>query len=142
MAKLEQFFDLTVKQRQNRYFSEEFKKRKVKELEQHLVKISDIAKEYQVCRQTVYKWIYKYSAMRKKEEKLVYESSSDTLKMNQLQNRIKELERIVGQKQMQIDFRDKVIELAEETYKVDIKKKFGARASSGTGATGENIPTE
>ena len=44
-----------------------------------------------------------------------------------MQKRIAELERTLGQKQILIEFKDKMIELAEETYKVDIKKKFGTR---------------
>ena len=34
-----------------------------------------------------------------------------------------DLERIVGQKQIVIDFQEKMIELAEQEYNVDIKKK-------------------
>ncbi len=33
-----------------------------------------------------------------------------------------DLERIIGQKQVLLDFSDKMIYLAEETYGVDIKK--------------------
>ena len=53
------------------------------------------------------------------------ESKSDTSKILALQKRIAELERLVGQKQIMIDFKDKMIDLAEEAYQVDIKKKFG-----------------
>jgi len=41
-----------------------------------------------------------------------------------------------------IDFQQKVIELAEEAYKVDIKKKFGGKPSSGSGIIGTNTPTK
>jgi transposase len=36
-----------------------------------------------------------------------------------------------------LEFKDKMIELAEEHYGVDIKKKFGTTQSSGTGTTGK-----
>lgn len=52
------------------------------------------------------------------------ESKSDTAKILALQKRIAELERALGQKTIQLEFKDKMIELAEQTYKVDIKKKF------------------
>lgn len=52
------------------------------------------------------------------------EAKSDTQKILALQKRIAELERIVGQKQVLLDFKEKMIELAEEEYKIDIKKKF------------------
>jgi len=51
---------------------------------------------------------------------------------------VAELERIIGQKQIEIDFKDKMIELAEEVYQVDIKKKFCTQPSSGSGATDTN----
>ena len=50
------------------------------------------------------------------------ESKSDTTKILALQKKIAELERLVGQKQVQLDFQEKMIEIAEETYQVDIKK--------------------
>lgn len=62
--------------------------------------------------------------MAKKQVRQVVGAKSDTEKSNLLQNRINELERIIGQKQLLIDFQDKVIEIAESTYEVDIKKSL------------------
>jgi len=73
--------------------------------------------------------------MRKKGVRQVIESESDTKKLLALRERLKELERIIGQKQLLIDFQEKVIEMAEDEYHVDIKKKFGGKLSSGTGLT-------
>lgn len=139
MARKEQFTQ-SRKERQYRYFSESFKRRKVDELDRNLTTLSELSKEYQVSKVSIYRWIYKYSAMRKKGERQVVETESDTKKLLALQEKIKELERIVGQKQMLIDFQDKVIELAEDEYKVNIKKKFGDKPSSGTGTTDGNTP--
>jgi len=132
MAKLEQFKQ-TRQERQNRYFSESFKRSKVEEIEKGLIGISELAREYEVTRTAVYKWIYKYSRMRKRKERMVFENESDTKKLQLMKEKIRELERIIGQKQILIDFQQKVIELAEEEYKVDIKKKFGEKPSSGIG---------
>jgi len=122
----------------NRYFSEDFKKGKIKELEHNLVSISDICKTYSVSRTSVYRWIYKYSIMAKKNVKQIVEAKSDTKKIRMLEERIKELERIVGQKQLLIEFKDKMIEIAETTYGVDIKKKVGSKLSSGTTTIGKS----
>jgi transposase len=122
-------------QRVSRVFSEEFKRRKVVELEGKLCTISDISHEYGVSRTSIYNWILKYSVMAKKKERVIVESSSDTLKIKKLQDRVAELERMVGQKQIMLEFRDKMIEIAEQTYKVDIKKKFGTPPSTGTAST-------
>jgi hypothetical protein len=55
--------------------------------------------------------------------RLIVESESDTVRLIEYQKKIAELERLVGQKQVVIEFQNKMIELAEEEYKIDIKKK-------------------
>ena len=47
---------------------------------------------------------------------------SQAHKMKQLEARIKELEQAVGQKQMNIDYLEKMIDLAKEHYDIDVKK--------------------
>jgi len=128
--------------RQNRHFSQDFKRQKVKEVERNLTTIAEISREYQVSRNSIYKWIYKYSQMRKKSVKQIVEAQSDTRKLIELDNRLKELERIIGQKQILLDFQAKMIEMAEKEYGVDIKKKFGSKFCSGSGTTDKNTPTQ
>lgn len=132
------YFDHANKPQFQRTFSEEFKKIKIRELERNITSVSDISRTYSVSRSSVYKWIYKYSAMAKKQVKQVVEAKSDTLKIKALEERIKELERIIGQKQLLLEFKDKMIEIAEATYNVDIKKKVGSKLSSGTTSTVKN----
>lgn len=129
------YFDHEVKPQFHRYFSEDFKKKKIRELERNITSVADICNTYGVSRTSIYKWIYKYSAMAKKQIKQVVEAKSDTQKIKVLQERIKELERVVGQKQLLLEFKDKMIEIAEQTYGVDIKKKVGSKLSSGTTST-------
>lgn len=135
-------FTATLRSRQNRYFSEDIKKKIVRDLEKNLIRISDVCSTYEVSRTSVYRWIYQYSAMTKKKHKQIVESKSDTAKIKALEERIKELERTVGQKQLMIDFKDKMIELAEQRYSVDIKKKLGSKASSGLNTTNKNTDTK
>lgn len=142
MAKPEQLANQKKDVRINRYFSEGFKRIKVEEVEKNLTTIWEISKEYQVSRVAVYKWIYKYSNMRKKGVRQVVEIESDTRKLIGLNEKIRELERIIGQKQVLLDFREKMIELAEQEYKVDIKKKIGSRPSAGSGKTETHTPTK
>ena len=135
-------FDPEIKNRQNRYFSEEFKRKRVRELEKNIASITDICRTYEVSRTSVYKWIYKYSVMAKREAKQVVESKSDTKRIQALEEHIKELERALGQKQMLIDFKDKMIEIAEETYDIDIKKKLASKVSSGSNTTKRSTDTK
>lgn len=129
------YFDHQNKGQFNRSFSEEFKRNKIKELERNITSIPDICNTYSVSRTAVYKWIYKYSIMGKKQVKQVVEAKSDTVKIKALEERIKELEMIIGQKQVLLDFKEKMIEIAESTYGVDIKKKFSSKPLSGTTLT-------
>lgn len=132
------YFNHQNKPQYQRSFSDDFKRKKIRELERNITSVSDICKTYSVSRTSVYKWIYKYSNMAKKQVKQVVEAKSDTNKIKALEERIKELERVVGQKQLLLEFKDKMIEIAEDTYGIDIKKKVGSKLSSGTTTTGKN----
>lgn len=123
MANLEQFRLLDIHERQNRYFSVELKRKLVNDIDRKLVTIAEVCRQYQVNRSAVQKWLYKYSAMRKKKIKVVVEPESDTRRMQEMQTRIRELEQKVGQNQIHIDFLEKMIELAEEDLGIEIKKK-------------------
>ena len=123
----------------NRYFSEDFRRKKVSEIDRNITSIAEICREYQVTASAVYKWIYRYSKMRKKGVKQVVESKSDTQKILALKEQIKELERVIGEKQVKLDFQEKMIEIAEKEYGVDIKKKPSGKRSSGTGSSGKSM---
>ena len=131
-------FELSTKERSKRIFSEEFKKQKVREIEQKQTTIAAVSKAYQVRYSNVCKWINKYSTTYKKGVRLVVEMESETKKLIALQARIAELERIVGQKQLTIDFQAKMIELAEQAYGIDIKKKQETKPSSTSGNSENN----
>jgi Transposase. len=138
MANLKEYEKLTVQERRNRYFSEDFKRKKVSEIERRISSVAEVCRAYQVSDVSVYNWIHRYSRMKKKQERLVLESLSDTRKIITLKQQIKELEQIVGKKQIQIDFLEKLIELAGEELGVDIKKKISTPVSDGFGRTGKN----
>lgn len=123
-----------------RHFSESFKQEKVREIERNLTTVMEVSKVYGVTRAAVYKWLYKYSVHRKKQIRQIIELMSDTRKIQELEQKVKELERLVGQKQILLEFREKQIEIAEEMYKIDIKKKLGTSPSNGLGPTGKNTP--
>lgn len=134
MANLQQL-KLSTSDRQRRHFSDSFKLQKVRELETGQTKVSQICSQYQVSSAAVYRWQEKFGIMKDKKERLIIESQSDTVQLIELKKRVSELERIIGQKQIQIDFQHKMIELAEETYGVDIKKKFFTPPSVTSGNT-------
>lgn len=111
----------------SRYFSEEFKRTKVKEIVEKRISISEFCKLYDVSRTSVYKWIYKYSALEKGTRQVI-EMESEAHKTQLLQEKVSNLERRLGQKQLEIDYLSKVLELASEDLGYDIKKKYEQRS--------------
>lgn len=109
-------------ERQSRRFSDSFKRKKVKEIEQGKTRLVDVVKAYEVSYTSVRKWIDKYGSM-KKPERTIVESKSDTTKIVALQKRIADLERVIGQKELALQFNEKLIQIAEEKYGIEIKKK-------------------
>jgi transposase len=127
-------YRLTTEERSRRSFSESFRIKKVREIETGITKVSEICKAYEVSDTSVYNWIKKFGIMKDKKEKMIVESESDTQELLALRKRIAELERTIGQKQLLIDFKDKMIDIAEEMYGVDIKKKLSDQLSSTSGS--------
>lgn len=142
MATINEYEKLTIKERQHRYFSEDFRRKKVSEIERNLTTVTEVSREYQVSSTAVYKWINRYSRMRKRQERMVLESLSDTRKIIALKEKIKELERAVGQKQIQIDFLEKMIEIAQEENGIEIKKKVFTAHFDGSGSTVKKTHTK
>jgi transposase-like protein len=121
--------------RKRRIFSESFKRARVKEYESGELTVLEISRLYGICPQTIYIWIYKYSVYNRKSLKIVEEKDSGTHRIKQLQEKIKELEQIIGKKQIHIDYLEKMIEIAKGELGVDIKKNYDPTHSSGSRKT-------
>jgi transposase len=133
MAKPEAFRKKPTR-RPQRIFSESFRKEKVREIERNLTTVLMVSREYEVTRSAIYKWMNRYSLFRAKQVRQIIEPMSDAQKIKELRAKIQELERLVGQKQFEIEFKEKMIEIAEQMYSIDIKKKLGSKLSSGSGS--------
>lgn len=111
-----------------RHFSESFKKEKVKQIEAKQVTVLQLSRIYEVSTTAIYNWIRKYSKHSVKRERVVVEKESEAAKTLRLLRKVAELEQIVGQKQVEIEYLNKIIELGSELTEVDIKKKFGSKS--------------
>ena len=121
-----------------RKFSEDFKLKIVKKYETGEFSVGEMIKIYDISYQSIYNWIYKYSKYNKKSIQVVEMKDSQAHKLKQMEVRIKELERAVGQKQMNIDYLEKMIDLAKEHYDIDIKKNSNILHSGGSKNTKES----
>lgn len=140
MARLDQLSPV-VAPRKARYFSEDFKRKKVEELDKNLVTVAEICRQYSVSYTAVYKWIYKYSLMRKKAVKMVVEAQSDTARIKALQEHIAQLEQLIGKQQFELAFKDKQLQIISEQYGVDVKKKLSGPPFDGSGNTDASTTT-
>ena len=118
-----------------RTFSESIKKEVVRKIENNLLTVHEASTGYQVSRTSVYKWVYKYSSLYSKGHRQIIEPMSSSKQIKALKDKIKELEQIVGKKQIELDFLNKMIEITEEDLGIDIKKKVGSKLKSGSGKT-------
>jgi transposase-like protein len=122
----------------NRKFSEDFKLKIVDEYERGFRSVPELEKFYEISNTSIYRWIYNYSKYNKKSIQVVEMKDSQLFKLKQMEARIKELEQAVGQKQMNIDFLEKMIDLAKEEYNIDIKKNSNTPQSGGSKSTGRS----
>jgi hypothetical protein len=65
----------------------------------------------------------------------VESKDSSANKLKEMEERIKELERSIGQKQIKIDFLEKMIDIAKTDLNIDIKKNYDTSQSAGSGKT-------
>jgi transposase len=118
-----------VKLKVKRIYSEEFRKARVQEYESGELTISQISRLYNIGNSSIYKWVYKYSLYNSKGLKIVEMSESTTQKVKTLETTVAELERLLGKKQIQIDFLETTLEVIKEEHGIDFKKKSNTQPS-------------
>lgn len=123
------------KLRRTRNFSEAIRRKAVEKFRAGKYTAKELAELYHCSTTSVYRWIYKYSPADQPKLNVVQMADSTDKKLKDLQQRIAELERALGRKQIQVDFYEKMVELAKQEYNIDLKKNFYTRPSSGSGTT-------
>ncbi len=106
-----------------RVFDLDLKLDLVKKIEASKLSVREVSKLYNVSVTAVRKWLYKYSDLYKKQTRVIVEKKSISKKNQELSERIKELERALGQKQMRVDYLEKLLDVASERLGEDIEKK-------------------
>jgi transposase len=115
----------------NRIFSTSLKESIVKDIESKRTSVQDVVTLYAVSATSVYKWLAKYSQTYPRSTRMVVEQESEAVKTRQLMADKAELQRALGEKQMELDLLNKLIGVASEQLQVDIKKTFFEKWSSG-----------
>lgn len=115
-----------------RVFSKDYQRELVSLFERGKFSVLQLSRLYGVQFSVIYRWIYKYSQFNEPGYRVVEMKESSTTKLKAMEQRIKELEKIVGQKQIKIDFLEEMISVAKEELKIDIKKKSSTPPSGGS----------
>jgi len=113
-------------------FSDEFKQRIVSDFESGRYSVPQLERLHGINNRSIYNWIYKFSTFNEKGYRILEMKKSTTSKVKDLEERIKDLERVVGQKQIKIDYYEKMIDLAKEELYIDLKKNFDTPQSTGS----------
>lgn len=118
-----------------RRYSKEFKRSIVVEYESGRSSVKELSIQNNLAFQLIYSWIYKYSKFNDKGYRIVEHSKSKTKKLKELQNEIQTLKAMLGEKQIKIEYLEKLIDIAESELKVDIKKNSSTPQSSSSEKT-------
>ncbi len=118
--------------RKVRHYSEDFKREIVSVFESGKLSVLQLEKLYGISNSLIYNWIYKFSTFNEKGFRVVEMKESNIDKLKHLEQKIKELEQIVGQKQIKIDYLEKMIDIAKEDLNIDIKKNYNTPQWTGS----------
>lgn len=128
--------------RPRRIFSEALKRKIVEELSNKMYNVTDAGRMYEVSNTTVYRWLYLYSPHYKRQVKQVVEMESQEYQHKALLQKIAEIERAFGRKQLEVDYLNKLIEISSEELGIDLKKNFAQKLLNGSGNTSDNTFTK
>ncbi len=121
--------------RKKREFSTEFKQQIVSDFESGKYSVAQLGRLHGLSHTNIYRWVYKFSTFNERGSRIVEMKDSSSKRMKEMEARIKELEATVGRKQIQVDYLEKMIEIAKSEMDIDIKKNFNTPQSAGSGKT-------
>jgi transposase len=119
----------SVPKPRRRTFSTEFKHAKVRQIESDIVTVAQVAREFDVSTTSVYKWLELFGTQDKATQ-VVVQLQSEEYRTRLLRNELSELERVVGRKQIELDYLHALIDLSSRELGIDLKKTFASRPST------------
>ena len=124
----------------NRHFSEAFKRSKVKEILSKRLTVLELSRQVGISRTSAYRWLYRYSDLEQ-GVKTVVQMESEQTKTAYYRDRVAELERLYGQKQIEVAYLEKALELASEELGYDLKKTYVPQPWNGSVVTSDPTAT-
>ena len=129
--KKKQLTESRAARRDMRYFSEDFRKARVKELDEGQTTVAKICQDYGVSSPAVYKWREKYSPFYQKQVVKVIELESEGAKRRELDEQLSTLKTLLADKQIEVEYLLKLLEILGEKYGIDFKKNTSSNRLNG-----------
>ena len=100
---------------------------RAKEIESKKITVIQLSRTYDVSSAAIYKWIGLYGNLKNKKERMVIEKECESKKTASLLLKVKELEQLLGRKQVEIEYLKRIISEESEQSGIDIKKKIESK---------------
>jgi transposase-like protein len=110
-----------------------FKQKVIDEIESGKYSLRQAVKIYSISPQSLYDWLRQFGKNHLIGKTVRIQMKHEADKIKQLEAEKKELESALAQAHLKIIALESTIEVAEEKYKIDFKKKSGSKASNGFG---------
>ena len=110
-------------------YSEAFRQKVISEIERGKYRIKEASRLYEVPFQTIYNWLHKYGKNHLIGKIVRVEMKSELDRLKQLEAEKKVLESALAQAHLKIITLESTIEVAEEKFNIDFKKKPGSKVS-------------
>lgn len=114
-------------------YSEAFKRKVVSDINQGLYSVLGAMRKYQIGgNMTVYKWLAKYNSAHKMTSRGSSMEKKEKSSGRDLYARIRHLEQVVSDLSIENKLLKTTIEIADETYHMDLKKNFAKASLTGS----------
>ena len=111
-------------------YSEAFKQKVIQEIENRSLTPAEARRKYDIAAATVHHWIRrfkKYHLLRRVVRVEMPEEIKPSDIIKKLKREKQELESALAQTQLKLIAAESLVEVAEQHYQIDIKKKFGTK---------------
>lgn len=125
----------TYSLRRRRRFSRDFKQARVRDFESGTFSVSQMSRLYDIRSTVLYRWIQQFGQQATTPQAVIVEvPHSQTEKVKSLEARIALLERLLGTKQIEIEFHKERLQLLAEEHGIDVEKKTTSTPPSSASA--------
>jgi transposase len=113
-------------------YSESFKRQVIREIDSGRLGLEVTRRKYGIGgHSTIQRWHSRYSKTARNSRSIKMISTEQEYRDHEQQDRIRDLEHALADAHLQIRALDTLIDLAEETYKIPLRKNSGAKQSNG-----------